>query len=394
MNKSLYGLKQAGMVWNSKLDKFLTKEAGLKKVKADPCIYTIRRDGSFLALGVHVDDILFVHNDTNFCQEVIDQLSSKFDITDLGVPTRLLGLRIHRDEKTGSISLDQEEYVKQLLMKFNMFDCNPTSTPQQPGVHLSSLSSPSESEDVLAMKQVPYGELVGSLIWLASNTRPDISTAVGSLCRFISNPGRPHWVAAQRVLRYLAGTCSFGITYHRQEQGSSDLFGYSDSDWAGDPDTRRSTSGFAFMLAGGPVSWKSKLQSSVSLSSVEAEYIALCSAAREAYWLRQLLQEIGFACPQPTVVFEDNRGCVAISKNNRTDARTKHIDVKYHYTRKLVEDRIIDVKPISTKEMVADVMTKSLDTLKFGWCRNKMGIIDTSNRDTTSRGRAEIRGSI
>ncbi|RAN66258.1 reverse transcriptase domain-containing protein, partial [Bacillus sp. SRB_8] len=136
-------------------DKFLTKEAGLKKVKADPCIYTIRRDGSFLALGVHVDDILFVHNDTNFCQEVIDQLSSKFDITDLGVPTRLLGLRIHRDEKTGSISLDQEEYVKQLLMKFNMFDCNPTSTPQQPGVHLSSLSSPSESEDVLAMKQVP-----------------------------------------------------------------------------------------------------------------------------------------------------------------------------------------------------------------------------------------------
>jgi hypothetical protein len=281
-------------------------------------------------------------------------------------------------------------------MKFNMFECNPASTPQQPGVHLSSSSSPTESEDILTMKRVPYGELVGSLIWLASNTRPDISTAVGSLCRFISNPGRPHWIAAQRVLRYLAGTSSFGITYHHQEEGSSHLIGYSDSDWAGDPDTRRSTSGFVFMLAGGPVSWKSKLQSSVSLSSVEAEYIAMCSAAREAYWLRQLLKELGFISSCPTAVFEDNRGCVAISKNHRTDARTKHIDVKYHYTRQLVEERIIDIKPISTGSMIADVMTKSLNPAKFDWCRKAMGINDTGIQISPRGGvlNVDIRGNI
>jgi hypothetical protein len=387
LNKALYGLKQAGMIWNSKLDQFLTTEAGLQRAKADPCIYFTRREADFIAIGVHVDDILFVHNNATLCQEIINLISSKFDVTDLGVPTRLLGLRVHRNEETGSISLDQEEYVQQLLTKFNMIDCNPVSTPQQPGVQLSSSSSPTTPEDVIEMKRTPYGELVGSLLWLATNTRPDICTAVGSLCRFISNPGKSHWVAAQRVLRYLAGTSSFGIKYHHQAESNSCITGYSDSDWAGDPDTRRSTSGFIFMLAGGPISWKSRLQTSVSLSSVEAEYVAMCSAGREAYWLRQLLMEIGYAQRNPIPLFEDNRGCIAISKNNRTDARTKHIDVKYHYTRELVENQVIEIKPISTADMIADVMTKSLNTPKFHWCRNAMGLTDI-----TSRGRVKIRG--
>jgi hypothetical protein len=231
---------------------------------------------------------------------------------------------------------------------------------------------PTSDAEKLYMNRVPYAELVGSLNWLANCTRPDIATAVGTLCRFIGNPGKQHWTAAQRVLRYLAGTMNLGITYTRSNEPC--LTGYADADWAGDPDTRRSTTGYVFLFAGGAIAWKSKLQSSTALSSTEAEYIAISAAAREAKWIRQLLLDLGYPVSGPTTIFEDNKGCEAIAMNRRTDKRSKHIDVRYHFIRDMIERMEVHIEHIPTAQMVADVMTKPAAVNKFVWCRKQMGI--------------------
>ena len=365
LNKALYGLKQAGMIWNRQLDEFLTNILSFTRTVADPCVYHYMRQSTYAIMLIHVDDILIAHNDEIFCNDLILSFQEQWDVTDLGSPTRLLGMQINRDQ-TGSIFLHQEDYVQEILQRFNMVECKPASTPHQPGYYLSVSMSPTSDEKKNDMKTVPYSELVGSLNWLATNTRPNIANAVGTLCRFISNPGRQHWKAAQMVLRYLSGSADHGIKFSKSDQGlTHSLIGYSDADWAGNPDTRRSTTGFVFTLGGNPISWKSKLQQSTALSSVEAEYIALCEAGREAKWIRQLLNELNFAQSSSTVIFDDNRGCISISENNRTDARTKHIDVKYHFVRPLIRNQQIQVKYLSTDEMLADIFTKPSSAVVF-----------------------------
>ena len=366
LNKALYGLKQAGMVWNTQLDSFLVDQLHFRRTIADPCLYHLRHERFIAILLIHVDDILIAHNDMNTCNGIIDRLKAKWDVTDLGEPSRLLGMQLQRDGQTGSIFLHQQDYIDELLQRFNMVNCKHSATPHQPGHYLSKNMSPSNEQEHQDMKLVPYSELVGSLNWLATRTRPDIANSVGSLCRFISNPGRQHWTAAQRVLRYLAGSSEQGIKFARSSQDKqAGLVAFSDADWAGDPDTRRSTTGFFCTLFECPISWKSKLQPSTALSSVEAEYIALCAACREVKWIRQLLSETEFPERQPTVIYDDNRGCISISENNRTDARTKHIDVKYHFVRQMMQGNQVTIQYLPTHEMTADIFTKPTATSVF-----------------------------
>jgi hypothetical protein len=386
--KALYGLKQAGMVWNKRFIEFLVDKLGFRRVCADPCIYIVNKDNSSIIMGVHVDDTLMVHNNTTLCDHVVQQLSDEFDITDLGEPTRLLGMRLRRPTETGPIMLDQVAYIIELLKRFNMVDSNPSHVPHQPGVHLSQDMCPTSNHEVEQMKDKPYGELIGGLLWLSINTRPDIVPAVGVLCRYVRNPGPQHWTSAKLVLRYLKGTMQYGIVYS-PDQSQPDLTGYVDSDWANDPDTRRSVTGFVLKYANGPIAFKSKGQSSVSTSSVQAEYQALCDAVRETIWLRQLLKEVGHEQNKPTVIHEDNRGCIALTQNNRTDPRTKHIDVKYHYTREQVANKNVVITHIPTADMVADMLTKPVSTAKFQWCRERMGVHDLSKLDWTS-----VRGGV
>jgi hypothetical protein len=385
LTKALYGLKQAGMIWNQNLDEFLAKQLQFRRTRADPCVYVLQRDKSIIILGVYVDDILLAHNDEILCNEIVSQFSKKWDITDLKAPSRFLGMEISRASATGPIALSQRGYIEDILTKFNMANCKPAPTPHQPGFYLSSTMSPTSPNETLDMKNVPYAELVGSLNWLSSNTRPDISTSVGTLCRFISNPGRAHWHAALRVLRYLSATLDNGICYRNLPQSKSSLLAYSDADWAGDPDRRRSTTGYLFTFANGPIAWKSKLQKSSALSSVEAEYIAACSAGREAKWIRQLLSELSFPVVGPTTIFEDNQGCIAISNNNRTDSRTKHIDIKYHFVRDMVQNHEIHFQYVATDKMLADFLTKPTNIAKFTLCCRNL-LQDTR---TCLRGRVE-----
>jgi transposase InsO family protein len=368
LKKALYGLKQAGMIWNQNLDDFLINTIGFRRTRADPCIYHFKQGNSLMILGVHVDDILLAHNNNALCDDIVAKFSKKWDITDLGEPSQLLGMHITRDGNTGAIKLSQHSYIEELLTKFNMEKCKPVSTPHQAGLYLTTKMCPTEETEALCMKKTPYAELVGSLNWLSTNTRPDIATSVGTLCRFISNPGKQTWKAALRVLSYLSGTLDRGVTYKHQAEGAHSLQGYSDADWAGDPDTRRSTTGYVFTFAGGPIAWKSKLQKSSALSSVEAEYIAACSTSREAKWIRQLLAEIEFPITGPVMIFEDNQGCISISSNNRTDSRTKHIDVKYHFVRDMIQKNMIELKYIPTERMLADFLTKPTTAAKFNWC--------------------------
>ncbi|CAG7821978.1 unnamed protein product, partial [Allacma fusca] len=217
---------------------------------------------------------------------------------------------------------------------------------------------------ITADNGLPYRQLVGSLIFLAKCTRPDISFAVSKLSQFLNSYDKDHWKAAKQVLRYLKGTSNLGIRYNPGR--TLKLTGYSDSDYAGDKTERKSTSGQVFFLGKQLISWTSRKQPCVAMSSTEAEYIALASAAREAIWLRRFLNELGYHQDQPTTIFVDNQSTIKLAKNPELHSRTKHIDVRYHYTRTLVEAGEIQVEYTPTTSQKADGLTKALMKSKNG----------------------------
>jgi hypothetical protein len=202
-------------------------------------------------------------------------------------------------------------------------------------------------------------------------TRPDIAYAVGALSQFASNPGKAHWQAVKRVMRYLQGTKELCLTY----SSSIDVLGYTDADWGGDQDNRRSTSGYLFKIGDGAISWSSKKQRTVALSSTEAEYMAATQATKEAVWLCLLLDEIGYTQNKiPTTIMADNQSCIALAKNPTFHARTKHIDIQHHYIRERLEDGDIELVYCNTNDMVADVLTKALSRDKLVGFSEEMGL--------------------
>ena len=242
------------------------------------------------------------------------------------------------------------------------------STPVDLGTKLTKATDGEECID-----QPMYQSAVGSLMYLSVSTRPDITYAVGNLARFCSKPTKAHWTAMKRVLRYLKGTVNYGIRY--SQKSSSDCVGFSDADWAGDIDDRKSTSGYLFQISGGPVAWKSKKQSCVALSTAEAEYVALSSAAQESVWLRQLISEFGRSLETPTTIFEDNQSAIAMSKNPQFHGRAKHIDIKHHFVREQVSSGAVKLEYCPTEEMTADIFTKGLNREQFCKLRTKAGVV-------------------
>ena len=281
-----------------------------------------------------------------------------------------LGMSIKRDRANKILTIDQSLYIEKVLQRFGMRDCNPISTPLENGKKFNRLIESESPVDV-----TNYQAAIGSLIYAAISTRPDISVAVGLLSQFMTNPGKEHWNGVKRVLRYLKGTLHFGLNFKHSENFV--LQGYSDADWAGDEITRKSMSGYIFQLGGSPISWASKKQTVVALSTTEAEYIALSLATQEAVWLRNLLSDI-YLEPTTTSIFEDNQGTIALSMNPCSHSRTKHIDIKYHFIRDLISKKQIDIKYCPTKEMVADIFTKGTCKATFEQLRTKMGIINVN----------------
>ena len=357
LRKALYGLKQAPRLWNKNIDAYL-RSLGFVPSKADPCLYVrIENDGSSSYIALFVDDLVIATKSIEEMSNIKKELGSRYNMKDLGELQEILGMKVTRNLDKGTITLSQEKYALDILEKFNMSKARPASTPMAPGVALSKQQAPSNEEEVALAKKFPYREIVGSLMYLMTSTRPDIAYAVGQLSRFNDCHGPAHHAAANHLLRYLCGTYNKGITFG---QHNTEPIGFSDSSWASDKDNARSVSAYVFYIAGGPVSWRSKTQSTVALSTAQAEYQALCSATQEAIHLRLLSCELDplLNSKRAIIVFEDNQACIAMSENPVNHEKTKHIFLKYHFIRECVENKNIQVHYLSTDLMIADLLTK------------------------------------
>ena len=355
--RALYGLHQSPRLWNAEINATL-KSLGFEPTDADPCVYTMSDETKVIAIFlIHVDDCL-VAAEKDLAAKIAKQLMSIYEMTSQGTPTWVLGLGIDYDLERGVARLSQKAYVQSMIVKYNMSDCNPAKTPAATE-RLIAAHAPLPKQEAADMKNIPYRNLVGTLMYAMVCTRPDIAFAVIQVAKFSNNPSKKHWTAAKRILRYLKGTQEYGLTYTRASE--FDVQGFSDSDWAGDLDTRRSTSGYVFTVLGSPLSWCSRLERPVSLSSCEAELVSLLQGGKEAIWIRKALKSYGFPCDRPMVLWEDNQGCIAIATNQRgMSSRTKHVATRYFAIRQFVEDGEVEISYVSTEEQLADIFTKPL----------------------------------
>ncbi|GKV10025.1 hypothetical protein SLEP1_g21450 [Rubroshorea leprosula] len=350
LKKSLYGLKQAPRQWYCKFDSFMG-EHKFTRTESDHCVYVKRYpDGDFLILLLYVDDMLIVGHDTKKIAALKIDLSKSFSMKDLGPAKQILGMKIFRDRKNKKLWLSQEKYIEKVLDRFNMSKAKPVGTPLASHFKLSTEQCPASKEEVEYMKNVPYASAVGSLMYAMVCTRPDIAHAVGVVSRFLSNPGKQHWVAIKWIFKYLRGTSHMFLCYGEHE---SLLNGYSDADFGGDLDSRKSTSGYLMLYAGGAISWKSKLQKSVSLSTTEAECIALSEAGKEIVWMKTFFEELGLK-QEGFVLFCDNQSAIYLKK-------------------------VLDVEKVHMNDNSSDMMTKSLVRSKFEFCISQAGLVEPPN---------------
>lgn len=367
LKKAIYGLKQSGRVWNEKLTKML-KSYGLIKSSNDPCVF-YTADLS-LIVTIYVDDFLIFWKNQNTLDELKEALCNAFKMKDLGAATSCIG--IHITYECEGIALDQKAYISEVIQRFGMADSNPIATPSDLNQKLSVTMSPTNEEEKQAMAEIPYQSLVGCLLFIAQGTRPDIAFAVNDVSRFNSNYGRPHWTAVKRILRYLKGTLDYKL--HFSKSNDNFLAGYCDSDWASDVDKRRSCTGYVFKLSNGAISWNSKRQGTVALSSTEAEYIAASWATKEAIWLQNFGRELDHDMAQAVQLQMDNQSAINLSHSDGYNQRTKHIDVRYHHLRDKVGDGTINISYVSTDENAADILTKAVSGPKTTLCSVKMGL--------------------
>jgi hypothetical protein len=283
-----------------------------------------------------------------------------------------LGIAIERDRSRREIYLNQQQYIENVLERYNMSQCKPVSTPMDTSVKLSKSHAAVTDTEKREMSAVPYQSAVGSLMYAMTCTRPDIAYAVSTVSRYCSNYGAAHWTAVKRIMRYLKGTAHYRLKLGGDAQAK--LSGYCDADWAGDLDERKSTTGYAFYLGGGLISWNSKRQPTVALSTAEAEYMAATQAVKEAMWLKQLLSELGLSQSEPVLIRSDNQGCIALTKNPAYHSRTKHIDIRHHFIRDSVEVGDIELQYCPTDDMVADVLTKGLAREKHEQHTGALGV--------------------
>jgi Reverse transcriptase (RNA-dependent DNA polymerase) len=334
LRKALYGLKQSPRAWFHVIAEVLA-DFNFNQSESDPCIWIHENNGERTYIALYVDDLIIAGENEEDIQTIKRRLSERFEMKDLGIAKKFLGMEIEYDSD-GSIKIHQNQYIQQLLDRHGMGECNPVATPLDTSVKLSSITT----EEAPADPQ-EYASIVGGLTFAAYVTRPDIACAVGQLSQFLNNPSSTHMHSAKRVLRYLQGTSTLGITYRPPPLR---LQGYSDSDWAGDMDTRRSTTGYVVMLNNGAIAWKSRRQPTVALSTMESEYMALTEATMELKWVRTLLAGLGYSngkSDDPTNLFSDNQGAIALAKNPVSHSRAKHIDIRHHFVSEAIQDRII-----------------------------------------------------
>uniref|UniRef100_A0A5B7BYT4 Reverse transcriptase Ty1/copia-type domain-containing protein n=1 Tax=Davidia involucrata TaxID=16924 RepID=A0A5B7BYT4_DAVIN len=375
LNKSLYGLKQSPRQWYKRFDRFMLDQKYIRS-QFDHYVYFRKlRDGSFIYLLLYVDDMLIASKSKVEIDRLKVQLNSEFDMKDLGEAKKILGMEIKRDRVKGTVFLTQTQYLKNVLQRFGMDGtAKSVNTPLAAHFKLSALMSPRTEEERKHMTQIPYANAVGALMYAMVCTRPDISHAVSMVSRYMHNPGKGHWQAVKWILRYIQGTVDVGLKFQKDDSTGQHVIGYVDSDYAGDLDKRRSTTGYVFTLAGGPVSWRSTLQSTVALSTTEAEYMAVTEAFKEAIWLQGLIEDLGIV-QEHIEVYCASQSAICLAKNQVHHARTKHIDVRFHFILEIVDEGDILLQKIGTADNPADMLTKVVTGIKFKHCLDLINII-------------------
>src|ERR1700678_755548 len=372
LQKSIYGLKQAGRKWYNTLCALLIK-IGFQRSMADPAVFFACIGNNIVVLFIHVDDTTMTGNFILLINDFKQRIEKQFDITDLGPISWLLGLAVTRNRTERTLLLSQESYINSLLHRFNLEDVKTLTTPMDSNIRLVSDDCPTSIEDKLEMKGIPYREAIGALNWLAVGTRPDIAFIVGHLAQFFENPGRTHWEAAKQVMRYLKGTKNFKLTYGGGERRGIEV--YSDADGTSQ-DHRHAISGFAVLIDGGAASWSSKKQELITLSTMEAEYVGATHAAKEITWFRHLISKIYRPLAHPIVLYLDNQLAIMLATSkNQFHARTKHIDIRYHFIKFCIQNHSIDLIYCPTEDMIADIFTKPLPVIKAKYFTHDLGLI-------------------
>ncbi len=352
LRKSLYGLKQVGQKWYNTLLRALAN-LGFSVSQADPGVFYARASEHILILAVHVDDCIFTGSSSKLVAQYKNKINACYALTDLGPVHWLLGIKITHDRAARTLSLSQTAYIDSILACFALTDAKPYSSPMVPGLVYSKDHSPSTPEETVRMQKTPYREAISSLMYAAVATRPDIAFAVSALSQFLSNPGVAHWEAVKRVFCYLVGTKTFKLTYGGEWHG---LEGYTDADGA-TQEHCHAISGYAFLIDSGAVSWSSRKQEIITLSTAEAEYVAATHAAKEAIWLRKLLGELFPHFLTQTPLYCNNQAALKLATNNNYHARTKYIDLRFHFVQQIVASGALKLLYCPTEDMVADILT-------------------------------------
>jgi hypothetical protein len=294
------------------------------------------------------------------------EMKSVFQMSDLGPLSYYLGIEVHQSKQ--GITISQGAYAEKVLEKAGLGDCNHCCTPMEARLHLSKEGATPRVDDTV------YRSLIGSLRYLV-NTRPDLAYSVGYASRFMEKPREEHMNAVKRILRYVAGTKHWGVTFTADSGGAQPcLVGFSDSDMAGDPVDRKSTSGMIYFLSNNPITWQSSKQKVVALSSCEAEYIAASAAACQGVWLARLMGELLGTEVSAPLLMVDNKAAISLVKNHVLHDRSKHIETKFHYIRECAERGQIKVEFINTTEQLGDIFTKALGRVKFEQLRSRIGV--------------------
>lgn len=319
---------------------------------------------------MHVDDCTIAAKSIEHVAAFKSEVRKHVEITDLGRLHWLLGIEVTRNRDTRTLSLSQKSYIDSIICRFSLDELKPVSSPMEPSIHLHSGQGPMTGEEYATMRHVPYREAIGSLMYASLSTHPDISYAVTTVSRFSSNPGPAHWDSVRHIYRYMIGTKDIKLTYGGIE---SVLTGYADTDGSMAED-RRAVSGYAFLIDGGAVSWSSKRQDIVSLSTTESEYIAATHAAKEALWLHSLIGQLFAPLDKPTTLFSDNQSAIALAKDHQYHARTKHIDIRFHFIRWIIDNGKLRIVYCPTADMVADTLTKALPSPKVKHFAVELGL--------------------
>jgi transposase InsO family protein len=373
LNRSLYGLKQSPRCWNSLLHTYLTSE-GFTRCSSDYGCYISGKGTDMTIITVYIDDLLFFTKNLTLMSRIKAHLSDRFDMVDFGEATSILGIKIARNFPQGTIHLSQTDKCDDLISVYGQSKAMGRTTPLEPGIRFSKSMCPETVSDKTEAQTKKYRAVIGSLMHIMVCTRPDIAAAVGILCRFMENPGQEHWNGAMRIIQYLKKTRLTGLTFNKNNK--TEIHGFCDSDWAGDADDNKSTTGWVFLLAGGAVSWQSKKQKSTAQSSCEAEYYAAGMAGNEVSWLSSFLGELGFQPASPIIVYSDSQSAMNLAANPVWHEKSKHIATKWGAIRELIYDKILLLLKIKTDFQIADSLTKAVPGPKVIICRDGMGLTD------------------